>query len=79
MQTFNTLVLAAATITVVGCGSAERAKEAKPSVASDIVEFDSAQMAAAGVAFATVQPLPADTIYLTGTVTFDAARVSHVA
>ena len=79
MQTFKTLVLAAAAITAVGCGSAERAKEAKPSVASDIVEFDSAQMAAAGVAFATVQPLPADTIYLTGTVTFDAARVSHVA
>jgi cobalt-zinc-cadmium efflux system membrane fusion protein len=43
-----------------------------------VVELDSAQQAAAGVVLGAVGPLPADTIYLTGTITFDAARVSHV-
>ena len=79
MRTYNTLVLATIAVATVACGTAESPKVAKQPVVADVVELDSAQMAAAGVAFTTVGPLPADTIYLTGTITFDAARVSHVA
>ncbi|MGH7898235.1 MAG: efflux RND transporter periplasmic adaptor subunit, partial [Candidatus Binatia bacterium] len=46
--------------------------------APDLVELDSAQVIAAGVTLGRVEALPPDTIYLTGTITFDAARVSHV-
>ena len=79
MRTYNTLVLATIAVATVACGTAESPKVAKQPVVADVVELDSAQMAAAGVAFTSVSPLPADTIYLTGTITFDAARVSHVA
>lgn len=79
MRTYNTLVLATVAVATVACGTAESTKDAKQPVMADVVAFDSAQMAAAGVALTAVGPLPADTIYLTGTITFDAARVSHVA
>src|SRR3972149_5313869 len=79
MRTYNTLVLATIAVATVACGTAESPKDAKQPVVADVVELDSAQMAAPGGAFPPVGPLPADTIYLTGTVTFDAARVSHVA
>lgn len=78
MRITNKMLLATVSAAVVACGTAESTKDTKQPAVADVVEFDSAQMAAAGVAFATVGPLPADTIYLTGTVTFDAARVSHV-
>lgn len=79
MRTYNTLVLVTVAVATVACGTAESTKDAEQRVAADVVAIDSAQMAAAGVALTAVGPLPADTIYLTGTVTFDAARVSHVA
>ncbi|MGH7546779.1 MAG: efflux RND transporter periplasmic adaptor subunit [Gemmatimonadales bacterium] len=64
---------------LTGCGRNDPApKDHSDSPAADGVELDSAQQAAGGVAVGAVGPLPPDTIYLTGTITFDAARVSHV-
>lgn len=62
-----------------GCGAAgSPEQEAATSGPPDLLVLDSAQVAAAGIVFGVVEPLPADTIQLTGTVTFDAAQVSHV-
>lgn len=44
----------------------------------DVLVLDSAEVAAADLVFGLVEALPADTIQLTGTITFDAAQVSHV-
>lgn len=68
-----TLMALAAACGTEAPGTAEVAPTAR-----DIVLLDSAQRAAAGVTLGIVSPLPPDTISLTGTVTFDAARVSHV-
>ncbi len=66
---------------LAGCGDdvpppeVSRPGEVLPSTE---VALDSAQRAAAGVRLGIVEDLPADTIRLTGTITFDAARESHV-
>ena len=78
MRNVTILMLTAGTV-LAGCGKNDPAPEAhNDPPAADVVELDSAQQAAAGLSLGTVGPLPPDTIYLTGTVTFDAARVSHV-
>jgi len=75
----NLVVLLIAGAAVASCGKTEPATNGQDDPpAADVVELDSAQHAAAGVSLAAVGPLPPDTIYLTGTITFDAARVSHV-
>ncbi len=74
-----TMVMAATAIPVAGCRKADSAGTAQnDSLAADVAELDSAQLAAADLRLGTVGPLPPDTISLTGTITFDAARVSHV-
>jgi cobalt-zinc-cadmium efflux system membrane fusion protein len=70
------LLVSALAVILAGCEKSEPAAQ-KPNQ-PNIVELDSAQLRAADVSLGTVGPLPADTIYLTGTITFDAARVSHV-
>ena len=79
MRTHSVLMLASLAVATAACGDAEKKVESKGPAVADVVEFDTAQMRAAGVTLKAVGPLPADTIYLTGTATFDAARVSHVA
>ena len=64
--------------TLASCGKDDPATEQHDEPAADVVELDSAQQTSAGLSFGTVGPLPSDTISLTGTITFDAARVSHV-
>ena len=72
------LLLWGATI-LAGCGQGDgNGETTADTVPPDVVLLDSAQRVAAGVSFGMVQSLPADTINLTGTITFDAARVSHV-
>ncbi len=67
------------TIGLMACGGAAQVSETATAASSPgVVAFDAAQQVAGGLAIGTAGPLPADTIYLTGTVTFDAARVSHV-
>jgi cobalt-zinc-cadmium efflux system membrane fusion protein len=73
-----TIVMLMAVAVLGGCGKSEPATEDTDRPDAEVVELDSAQQAAAGLSLGTVGPLPADTIYLTGTITFDAARVSHV-
>lgn len=66
-------------VATAGCGESDRAaEERKDPPSTDVVALDSAQQAAAGLQLGTVRSLPPDTIHLTGTITFDAARVSHV-
>jgi cobalt-zinc-cadmium efflux system membrane fusion protein len=78
MRNVQLLILAAGAV-LAGCGESTPATERDDdSTARDVVELDSAQRAAAGVSLGTVGPLPPDTIYLTGTITFDAGKVSHV-
>lgn len=78
MRNVTVLVLAAGAV-LAGCGKNDPAPENHNDPrAAEVVELDSVQQAAAGLSLGTVGPLPPDTIYLTGTVTFDAARVSHV-
>lgn len=72
------LLLAAVSVSSIGCGSEPAQEEDHESGAPDVVVLDSLQLLAADLSFATVQVLPPDTLRLTGTVTFDAARVSHV-
>jgi len=70
--------VALAALAALACGTPDVAAEKPATAEPDIVQLDSAQLVAAGVSVGTVRALPADTIYLTGTITFDAARVSHV-
>lgn len=77
MRNVTILVLGVGAV-FAGCGKNDPALENDDPPAADVVDLDSAQQAAAGVSLGTVGPLPSDTIYLTGTITFDAARVSHV-
>jgi cobalt-zinc-cadmium efflux system membrane fusion protein len=78
MRNVTMLILSLTTV-LAGCGQSERAtEEHNDPPSTDVVELDSAQQAAAGVRLGPVGPLPPDTIYLTGTITFDGARVSHV-
>lgn len=62
---------------LAACGAPER-PSATTQTAPPVVALDSAQRVAAGIVVGSVAPMPADTFYLTGTITFDAARVSHV-
>ena len=65
---------------LLGCGKAEppAAAAAAGPVDSALVVLDSAQRASAALVIATVGALPSDTIQLTGTLSFDPARISHV-
>lgn len=76
MRTLGMLVGA---IWLSACGRKDDAPAVPAAVsAPDIVELDSAQRVSAGIALGQAQLLPPDTIHLTGTITFDAGRVSHV-
>lgn len=75
--------LLALTITLLAaCGEAD-APPADRSAAgtltdSAVVVLDSAQQATSGVVVGSIGGLPADTIKLTGTLSFDPSRISHV-
>lgn len=60
-----------------GCGGGSP-PPAADSTNTKEVALDSAQAASAGLVVAPVGSLPPDTIQLTGTITFDAGKVSHV-
>lgn len=78
MRRLAILMLVAGAV-LAGCRTSESATgDRNEPPAADVVELESAQQAAAAVSLGAVGPLPPDTIYLTGTITFDAARVSHV-
>jgi len=62
-----------------GCGSDAQQEDAHAEESShDEVVLDSLELASADLQYTTVQVLQPDSLRLTGTVTFDAARVSHV-
>jgi cobalt-zinc-cadmium efflux system membrane fusion protein len=62
-----------------GCGKDTPVPEVRDDTpGAALVVLDSAQRVSAGLRLGTVGPLPPDTVYVTGTITFDAARVSHV-
>jgi len=69
------VVLAVAGVWACG-GTPEPARE--DVAPADVVVLDSAQQRSAGVALGAVGGLPADTVRVTGTITFDGGRVSHV-
>lgn len=79
MRAHELLTLVTVALANAACGSPDVGSAQRGPVLADVAEFDSAQMVSAGVAVKTVGLLPADTIHLTGTITFDGARVSHVA
>lgn len=73
------VVVTLAIAAFAACGKGDPSTEGHTeSAAPDVVELDSAQQVSARLTLGTVGSLPPDTIYLTGTITFDAARVSHV-
>lgn len=70
-----------ALVALMGCGGKDTPpKEAARGEASDstLVVLDSAQRSVSGLVVGLVSGLPADTIKLTGTLSFDPARISHV-
>lgn len=71
------ICLAVWLLLTIGCGKDDARDTATP-VPPDVVRLDTAQERSAGIAVDTVRRLPPDTFYLTGTMTFDAGRVSHV-
>lgn len=76
MRNVIAIILAAL---LASCGKADSdSQQHDEAAAPDLVQLDSAQQTSAGLALGVVGSLPPDTIYLTGTITFDAARVSHV-
>lgn len=69
----------AAVLLLASCGKGDQASVATDTLPpSDLVVLDSTQTAAAGLRLAAVGRLPADTLALTGTITFDPSRLSHV-
>jgi cobalt-zinc-cadmium efflux system membrane fusion protein len=70
--------LSAMLIAVVACGGTKPVAETASTDTPGVVALDSIQMKSAGISIETAGLLSADTISLTGTVSFDAARVSHV-
>ena len=78
-MTRSRLWVAIAGVGVIACGGDAVEEEVHSDESSlEIVVLDSLQLASADLRFAAVQVLPPDTLRLTGSVTFDAARVSHV-
>lgn len=75
MRTHKTLIVCLAGI--VACGDAD-SRTSSTAAPPDFVALDSAQQRSAGLRIDSVGGLPADTILVTGTVTFDASRVSHI-
>lgn len=68
-------------LTALACRSnaaEDRESHADDPGAPDVVVLDSAQLRAAEISYVEVQPLAPDTLYLTGTLTFEPSRVSHV-
>ncbi|MBK6424154.1 MAG: efflux RND transporter periplasmic adaptor subunit [Gemmatimonadetes bacterium] len=64
---------------LAACGKGEDAAPVPDALPpSDMVVLDSAQAAAAGLSLAAVGRLPADTLALTGIITFNPSLVSHV-
>ena len=70
--------LIAIPLLLAACGGDPPRPPENPTLAPDVVILDSAQALAADLALVPVRTLAADTLFLTGTVTFDAGRVSHV-
>ena len=70
--------LAASCLVAASCGSESPREGPDVEHAADIVVLDSAQVRSAGLTYVTVQALAPDTLRLTGSVTFDPARLSHV-
>ncbi len=66
-------------LALAGCGSAAQEERTHADESSrDEVVLDSLELASASLEYTTVQVLQPDSLRLTGSVTFDAARVSHV-
>lgn len=66
-------------LALAGCGSDAWEETAHADESShDEVVLDSLELASANLEYTMVQVLPPDSLRLTGSVTFDAARVSHV-
>ena len=63
----------------VGCGAPpDPVPPAAAEGRADVIYLSPEQQLSAGLEIVTVDTLPPDTVHLTGSVTFDAARVSHV-
>lgn len=76
MRTRLLFLLSFAT-TLAGCRDKAGAEKI-PAAEDGIVTLDTVQQRGAGVALGVTRRLPPDTISATGTITFDAGRVSHV-
>ena len=69
----------ATALLLLACGKDKQPDPtADPALPTGVVALDSAQAASANLTLAPVGALPPDTLTLTGTVTFDPSRVSHV-
>ena len=64
-------VVIATSLVLFACGKDERPAERPDAASANVVQLDSAQQRAAALELGAVQSLPADTIYLTGTITFE--------
>lgn len=76
------LILAAA-VTVAGCGGSEEPEGEAPVPAhadssGEVVQLDTAQIRMAGITIQLAETTTATGLALTGTITYDANRVSHV-
>ncbi len=80
MRIRSRLWLVIAGLGITGCGAADQPEPEGhgDEGSSDVVFLDADQLASAFLEFGTLQILAPDTLRLTGIVTFDAARVSHV-
>jgi cobalt-zinc-cadmium efflux system membrane fusion protein len=79
MLTVSRLTLTAVGL-LIGCGRADPPPKAVAGAVGDsaVVLLDSAQQASAALKIGPVGALPPDTVKLTGTLSFDPARISHV-
>jgi cobalt-zinc-cadmium efflux system membrane fusion protein len=68
------------TLAMAACGGAEPAPEehVEDAAAANVVVLDSAQLTMIDLVLAQAGPLAPDTLHLTGSVTFEPSRVSHV-
>lgn len=78
MRALPAVLIAAMTLGACGRDAPQSEEPETPAAAPDLVELDSAQVANANLGLGPAGSMPPDTIVLTGTITFDAGRVSHV-